>query len=332
MRPCKLHGLLAQITYADLVDITRDEARQRLLNRVAGIRLKPQEEPFFPGGPLPAVARSVPSEPRFPIATHNLPPPNPDFVGRTYWCKLHVLLSQDQRPVVFTQTITGLGGIGKTQTALAYCYQHLSVYTVIWWLHAEQPATLAGQFVALAPHLGLDPAMPNQAALVTLVCDSLARQGGFLLVFDNLEEPEVLPTFLPRTGGTVLITARQRDWHGRAKTLPLEVMTEAEALQLLTGCPDPDALPAAGLAEAKALAKELGYLPLALAQARDYIAATGETFAGYQALLVASRPTTLAEGHAHPDYPATVAKTWDVSIRAAEKRPRAVGAASVLRA
>ena len=82
VRPCELQGLLAPIIYADLVGVTRDEARQRLLNRVAGIRLKPKEEPFFPGGPLPAAARSVPSEPRFPPGTDNLPPFDSDFVGR----------------------------------------------------------------------------------------------------------------------------------------------------------------------------------------------------------------------------------------------------------
>ena len=48
-------------------------------------------------------------------------------------------------------------------------------------------------------------------------------------------------------------------------------MPEAEALQLLTGRPDPEALPAGELAEAKALAADLGYLPLALAQAAAYI-------------------------------------------------------------
>jgi hypothetical protein len=66
VRPFETEGLLAQIIYVDLVGVGRDEGRQRLLNRVAGLRLKPGEEPFFPGAPLPAAARSVPSEPSFP--------------------------------------------------------------------------------------------------------------------------------------------------------------------------------------------------------------------------------------------------------------------------
>ena len=35
-------GLLAQIIYIDLVDATQEQARERLVNRVAGIRLKPK--------------------------------------------------------------------------------------------------------------------------------------------------------------------------------------------------------------------------------------------------------------------------------------------------
>lgn len=67
VRQCEPKGLQAQIIYLDLVDVTREEARQRLLKRVAGIRLKPDEEPFFPGSAkLLAAERLVPLEPRFP--------------------------------------------------------------------------------------------------------------------------------------------------------------------------------------------------------------------------------------------------------------------------
>src|SRR4051812_9902884 len=65
VRECDPPGLLGPIVYADLVGLTRDQARRQLLDRVAGIRWKPNEEPFYPGGPLPAAARSIPSEPRF---------------------------------------------------------------------------------------------------------------------------------------------------------------------------------------------------------------------------------------------------------------------------
>lgn len=88
---------------------------------------KPKEEPFFPG-PLPAAEHSVPSEPRFPMATHNLLPPNPCFVGRKdELANIHKLLSQGQGPVVLSQAVEVSGlGIGKTRTALEYCYRYLA--------------------------------------------------------------------------------------------------------------------------------------------------------------------------------------------------------------
>jgi hypothetical protein len=48
------------------------------------------------------------------------------------------------------------------------------------------------------------------------------------------------------------------------------------------------------------------------------MAETGKSFVGYRKLLQASRPAMLAKGRASPDYPASVAKTWQASMEAAE--------------
>jgi uncharacterized protein (DUF2235 family) len=66
VRECEPPSLLGSIVHVDLVGLPRDQARSRLLERIAGIRLKPNEGPFHPGGLLPAAARSIPSEPNFP--------------------------------------------------------------------------------------------------------------------------------------------------------------------------------------------------------------------------------------------------------------------------
>jgi tetratricopeptide (TPR) repeat protein len=252
------------------------------------------------------------------VAFHNLPPSNPDFVGREeVLAKLHRLLMSSQGPTVITQTITGLGGVGKTQTVLAYAYRHLADYRLVWWLRAESAATLAADFAGLAGPLGI-PEQPEQAKLVTAIKAKLQASKGWLLVLDNIEDPELPRTYLPTTGsGHVLITSRRTDWHGIAKALPLEVMGEVEALQLLTGRPHPEILPPADLAEAKALAKELGYLPLALTQARAYMAATGKSLAGYLRLFRDSRPTDFADDQPSPDYPDSYVTTWRISIDAA---------------
>lgn len=66
VRECEPPSLLGSIVHVDLVGLARDQARSRLLERIASIRLKPNEGPFHPGRLLPAAARSIPSEPDFP--------------------------------------------------------------------------------------------------------------------------------------------------------------------------------------------------------------------------------------------------------------------------
>src|SRR4051794_8922555 len=92
--------ILGPILYADLTECAEEEAQRRLLERVKkavdpSYRPKPEPRPGFRGGP----ARQVPEKPRFPIATHNLPPANPDFVGReAVLAELRRLLTDGKGP------------------------------------------------------------------------------------------------------------------------------------------------------------------------------------------------------------------------------------------
>lgn len=315
-------GLLSHFGYLDLTARAEAAAEQLLIER-ARMAVEPEfrgqtsTRPGFPG----QAARNVQETPRYPVPAHNLPPYNPDFVGREpVLARLHELVSAGHGPAVLTQAITGLGGIGKTQTALTYAYRHLADYRLVWWLRAEDQATLVADFTALAAPLGLDPTGAGQQRLIAGIRAALQARDGWLLVFDNVEDPRLPRTLLPTTGpGHALITSRRTDWQGVARVLEIEVMEEPEALQLLTGRPDPETLPAAERYARAALAKDLGYLPLALAQAHAYIAETGKRFADYRKLLAARRTALLAKGRASPDYPASVASTWAISIEAAEK-------------
>ncbi|NBC32727.1 MAG: tetratricopeptide repeat protein [Alphaproteobacteria bacterium] len=320
-------GYLRQFAYLDLTGMSEGEAERRLGERARkardpDFRGKPFERPLFPGArpaPVAEKERKVPEKPSFPIAQHNLPPCNPDFVGREdVLAQLHEMLAAGDGPAVLTQAIHGLGGIGKTQTALAYAYRHLAAYRLIWWLRADDSATLADDFGALAAPLGLDPDVVDQQKLNESIRRTLQVTDGWLLIFDNVEDPALPRRFLPGSGGgRALITSRRSDWRNVARPLPLAVMAEGEGLRLLTGGADPGTLHAAERADAAALAAELGYLPLALAQARAYTQETGRKLADYRALLAKSRPKVLARGQAGPDYPESVARTWQISIDAA---------------
>lgn len=265
-------GLFSQFAYLDLTASAEADAERLLFERAKRsldptYRPKPAIRPDFPGQAAPKPPFPAPAAGPV-LATHNLPFANPDFVGREpILTELRCLLTSGRGPAVLSQTISGLGGVGKTQAALAYGYRHLADYTLVWWLRAEDAATLAADFTTLAEPLGLDPAAADQAKLIASIRAALQARESWLLVFDNVEEPELLRGFLPSTGqGHALITSRRTDWQGIAKVLELKAMEEGEALQLLTGRPDPNTLSAAERTEAKAVAAELGYLPLALAQ------------------------------------------------------------------
>src|SRR5690349_5904582 len=64
VQPCTLEGLLAQVVSVDLVGCDEPAVRDKLLQRVAGIRHKPDEPPLFPGGG--AGHEAVPGRPAFP--------------------------------------------------------------------------------------------------------------------------------------------------------------------------------------------------------------------------------------------------------------------------
>jgi len=311
IRKCELGGLLPQIVYIDLVDLEEAAARDTLLAGVRSERAKPTAPPGFPG----AIPRSVPQRPRFP---GDLPPiwnlphlRNPNFTGReSLLAVLRTALTSGQ-PAALTQAITGLGGVGKTQLAVEYAYRHAAEYDLVWWVRAEEPAALAADYAALAGPLNLPQKdEPDQRLVVQAVRRWLSQNTGWLLIFDNAQDPKDLRDYLPPgRAGHVLVTSRYSAWRGVANPLTVQVWERTESIAFLlkrTGQTDETA--------AGALADALGDLPLALAQAGAYVDATRTTLGDYLDLFQ-SRRTELWEDERPPlDYPHTVATTWSLAM------------------
>ena len=74
---------------------------------------------------------------------------------------------------------------------------------------------------------------------------------------------------------------------------------------------------------AQDLAKELGYLPLALEHAAAYIEEKGATFSGYLKVFEGHKKEVLAGAKQPPAYDATVATTWELSLVEVEKQSKA---------
>ncbi|MDG4577236.1 MAG: FxSxx-COOH system tetratricopeptide repeat protein [Defluviicoccus sp.] len=312
---CTPPGLLGRLAYTDLFGLEKEVAKERMLAAVILKRAKPTTEPPFPPGR--AVAATKP-EPRFPgalPAIWNLTHRNPNFTGRV--AQLDALRAHltggSTAAVTQAASISGLGGIGKSQLAIEYAYRYRGDYDLAWWLRAEEPGSLAADYAALARALDL-PAKDaaEQAVVLAAVRAWLEAHRRWLLIFDNAEAPAPLKDLLPRgETGHVIITTRNPNFGGFAKVLPLDLWPRAESIAFL-GQRTGD-----GGRDADALAEALGDLPLALEQAAAYCQATGESVAGYLAMLTAGHGAELL---AEPrEAERTVAAVWAASFARVEQ-------------
>ena len=125
---------------------------------------------------------------------------NPYFTGReTVLQNLHEALSKDSATAL-TQghAIYGLGGIGKTQTAVEYTYRYRSEYRFIFWIRADTEVALQAGCVEIAKLLDLpEKDATNPADTVQAVKHWLEHTGEWLLIFDNADTPETAQSLLP---------------------------------------------------------------------------------------------------------------------------------------
>ena len=322
---CELEGLLADRVWIDLVGLDEASARARLREEIAGVlrgHRRPVDRPRFPGRPAQIAA----ARPRFPTA---LPPVwnvpfrrNPTFTGRDdVLIRVAGELGQGHA-VAVTQVLQGGGGVGKTSVAVEYAYRQRAAFDTVWWVRAEEPATLVGDYIELADALGIDQAnLSDQDQVVTAVRRWLADHDRWLLILDNAPDPEAttglyeplarLVDLLPQViQGQVLVTSRDIRWDQHATLAELEVFTPSEAVAFLLARSGSIDQQTAG-----EIAVLLGYLPLALEQAGAYVRETGISLAGYLDRLRQFPGFTLAKGHPRDRDPAdTVATIWQVSM------------------
>jgi DNA-binding winged helix-turn-helix (wHTH) protein/tetratricopeptide (TPR) repeat protein len=246
-----------------------------------------------------------------PAVFDNVPPRLVNFTGReAALSELHRLLAPDTSAGLAQVSIHGLGGVGKTSLAIEYVHRHARDYAGVAWAHGENRPSLLSSLAGLAGQM--EPKLAQVADQEKAARAGLALIARwnvpFLLVYDNVESPEVLRELVPSTGARVLVTTRWSDWGGRATEFRLDVLDTSAAVEFLqTRADRGDAPGAARLADA------LGLLPLALDHAAAYCRLTGVSFDVYRDR-VDELVARVSKGAVYPE---SVAATFGVAIEKA---------------
>jgi len=291
---------------ADLTHCTPEEAEAHLLSVVGPVR-----RTRVPGSVVPATGTPAPPFPGTSPTVQRVPSRNVSFTGRGF---LLESLRNGFTSGSTTQVLYGLGGVGKTQIAQEYAHRFKAAYDVVWWVTAAQPGLIRPALADLAPRLGLEVG-EDMTSTAESVLRALRRGEPFerwLLVYDNAGRPEQLAEFIPTgpPGGHVLLSSRDRTWVNDAGLVEVEVFQRQESTDLLhrlnTGLTASDA---------EEVAKELGDLPLAVAQAAVWLSESSMPVATYLALLK-DRLTEVLQTTQLPerDYPHSAAATWRLAV------------------
>ena len=276
---------------------------------------------------------------------------NPFFTGRTDILeKIHKNLVVNAPPnITSSYVIYGLGGVGKSQVAMQYCYLHHKDFDFIHWLRADDYGTLLTSYlqlykdtlfrkfsklnvadetnhelVATRIKLWFEQCEQIKWLLVVDNTDSLERDNNLNLQTISEQPLPTLGSMIPRGKcGCVLVTSRDRRAVGQLGTdgMELLVMKEDEAKQFLQTCSKADLNTDS---DAFQLLCDLGRLPLAIEQAGGYIREHGVTIEEYRKLYNQNKSEALRKGlsdtHKLEYYHETVATTWNISFQVIQKR------------
>lgn len=245
----------------------------------------------------------------------------------------------------------GLGGAGKSSIALEVACRIRESGAHVWWIPATDADRVTMGMLNLARRLGLSNAEIGRHDVADVLWERLAgHETPWLLVFDNADDVRALtidgaplrdgtgwirPIETP--AGMALVTSRHGhtpDWGAWCLPHPVGMLSPAEGAQVLLDKAGSDAGTAA---EAEALSRRLGGLPLALRLAGSYLAQSRQmpkaytkdsgrarTFAAYRAAVDAnpldmgfpSQQMRVSDGEARQ----MLQRTWELSLDLLERR------------
>ncbi|KAK2035422.1 hypothetical protein LX32DRAFT_606668 [Colletotrichum zoysiae] len=283
---------------------------------------------------------------------------NPDYIGRLKILNtIKETLGYGERQAAQHSRVSlfGLGGVGKTQVAIAFSYwvrDNCSDVSV-FWVHAASPDRFRQAFASIAEEFripGHDDSKSDVPMLVRRWLEKKER-GRWVMIIDNADDKELffpsepatagasketsaqsssrLGDYLPECAhGSILFTTRDkkaasRFSQGKPSIIEIEKMDQNETGQLLQKMLGKGA----SIEEAASLSARLEYLPLALVQAAAFIQENSISISEYLQLLDESDETLVGQ-LSEPfstvgrdsDVPNELTATWIVSFNQIQQR------------
>jgi hypothetical protein len=233
---------------------------------------------------MPPSAPNAADEPHL----HNIPDPVDHFHGREYLLAQIQSVSSEpglsssknrKKPIV----LTGLGGVGKTQTALEYARIRCDSYKTLFYIDATDESSFFDGLLEILDLIQINgaSAFPSDHSmhmrkLAPFVKTWLSnRKLKWLIIVDNFDKPEDfdLSSAIPSSAlGDVIVASRRSDAGEIGHWIPVEPMEEIESDELLLKVAgyDLDKVGDAERAHARIISDYVGQLPLGLELAGSF--------------------------------------------------------------
>ncbi|KAB8256696.1 TPR-like protein [Aspergillus pseudonomiae] len=246
------------------------------------------------------------------------------FVGRGYELDeirkilhpSHKVHKQQRRLV-----LGGMGGIGKSQLAIAYGESTHGSYSSVFWLNAASETVLRDSFRTIASSI-FDVELEDKESVRRVhkwLCDP--QNTGWLLIFDNYDEPTQfrIEHYYPLAShGTIVVTTRRPDLVGGTPLHIKPFQNIEDSIAILQTRSKREDIRSDH--HTRRLAERLAGLPLALATAGTYLHRSTFTFERY---LEEYEKRWNIDPHRTPQLQEyqerTLYTTWDLSYSRLEK-------------
>lgn len=285
-------------------------------------------------------------------------PRDEKFIGREQaFASMKEQLQKQRR-----MALSGIGGVGKSQIAIEYCYRFRDEFpeSHVLWIYSNSSSRIRQSYDDIARDQQLPGWKDPKVDMIRLVNEWLSSPTSrrWLLVFDNVDDLKVLnlsqnPTTsgpvlnlaqalpLPHNSeGSVVITTRDRNIGemlvGLEACVVIPQMTPEEATALLVVLVGLDAVTLQK--QIVEILEFIEYLPLAVAQAAAFMIQNGVTLIEYLDMLRSNKTViedlldeNLGDRRRDTESSSSVFRTWRISfdlIR--EQKPKAADLLSLM--